>query len=333
MTETLHLGLPFIEDSQAQKHVTHNEALRMLDATIQIAVEDMTRTAPPASPAEGQRHVVASGASGDWAGRAAAIATWQGGAWTFVAPQTGWRAWSAADASMVVFDGVAWRPLANPVGLLGVNTTAAAPNLLSVRSNAALLAAIPAADGGSGDARLQISKATAGNAASVVFSDAYSGRAEFGLTGDDHFHLKVSADGASWQDAVVIDKTTANVAFHGFSDAAATRASLGLTKQSSAFDATAGRVMTTGAFGWGGDGASATDLNNATVPGIYATDPATTHQPSPSGYYNVLVMRLGGTRVSQLAMQGGASESNACFVRGSTDGGATWSAWTALHAS
>ena len=49
MTDTPNLGLPFIEGSQAQKHVTHNEALRILDAAIQISVLDLTRTAPPSN--------------------------------------------------------------------------------------------------------------------------------------------------------------------------------------------------------------------------------------------------------------------------------------------
>ena len=180
MTDTTHLGLPFIADSQAQKHVTHIEALRILDAVIQIAVEDMTQTVPPASPVEGQRHVVASGATDAWAGHDDTIATWQDGAWVFLVPKTGWRLWSGADASIFIFDGGVWQPLAPPpndVSLLGVNTTASTPNLLSVKSNAALLAAIATADGGSGDARLQISKEAAGNTASVFFSDDYSGRA------------------------------------------------------------------------------------------------------------------------------------------------------------
>ena len=68
MTDTPNLGLPFIDGGQAQKHVTHNEALRILDAAIQISVSDVTRTVPPLSPAEGARHVVAVGASGAWSG-------------------------------------------------------------------------------------------------------------------------------------------------------------------------------------------------------------------------------------------------------------------------
>ena len=35
---TTHLALPYILAAQAQKHVTHNEALRLLDGLIQISV-------------------------------------------------------------------------------------------------------------------------------------------------------------------------------------------------------------------------------------------------------------------------------------------------------
>jgi hypothetical protein len=218
MTDTPNLGLPFIEGSQAQKHVTHNEALRILDAAIQVAVLDLSRTSPPSSPAEGERHVVATGATGAWAGHGNAIATWQDGAWAFLVPKSGWCVWSVADNVVFVFDGTHWRDLRDlPVTLdnavhIGINTSASSPNLLSVKSNAALLTAIPVADGGSGDARLQISKESAAKTASVFFSDAFSGRAEFGLVGSDAFKLKVSADGSSWLEAFTIDQATGNLA-------------------------------------------------------------------------------------------------------------------------
>jgi hypothetical protein len=231
MTDTPNLGLPFIEGSQAQKHVTHNEALRILDAAIQIAVLDLTRTAPPSSPVEGERHIVALGATGAWAGHANAIASWQDGAWAFLVPKAGWCIWSVADAVMFAFDGMVWRDLRNLAAdnlpHLGINTTASSPNLLSAKSNAALLAAINAADGGSGDARLQISKENAARTASVFFSDAFSGRAEFGLVGDDNFHLKVSPDGSAWSDALVIDRTTGKITLLGFSNTATSRTLLG----------------------------------------------------------------------------------------------------------
>lgn len=259
MTETVNLGLPFIEGGQAQKHVTHNDALRILDTVVQIAVTDMVRTAPPVSPAEGDRYVVASGATGAWAGRVNAIAVWQDGAWAFTAPKAGWCLWSIADASIFVFDGTTWQmlsPTSNNVSRLGVNTAADDPNLLSVKSNSALFAAIAAADGGSGDARVQIAKETSAHTASVFFSDAYSGRAEFGLTGDDNFHLKVSPDGGSWQDAFVIDRNTARVAFKGFDDPAATRAQL----QAAPIDALAALNMVSNGGFEGGAESSATAI-------------------------------------------------------------------------
>ena len=42
---------------------------------------------------------------------------------------------------------------------------------------------------------------------------ASPGRAELGLAGDDDFHFKVSADGATWKEAIVIDRATGGVTF------------------------------------------------------------------------------------------------------------------------
>ena len=50
-----HLLLPYLLAAQAQKHVTVNEALRLLDGLVQFAVLDRHLTAPPASPADGDR--------------------------------------------------------------------------------------------------------------------------------------------------------------------------------------------------------------------------------------------------------------------------------------
>ena len=222
MTETANLGLPFIDGSQAQKHITHNEALRILDDAIQIAVLDTTLTVPPPSPVDGERHIVASGATGAWAGQDDAVATWETNAWRFLAPKAGWCVWSIAGDALLVFDGDDWisvtaaggTPLSpDEVPHLGINTPAVETNLLTVRSNDVLFHAIDADDDGTGDVRLQLSKETEESTASVVFSDAFSGHAEFGLTGDNDFHLKVSADGMTWRDALTFDNATGRVAF------------------------------------------------------------------------------------------------------------------------
>ncbi|HSI42267.1 MAG TPA: DUF2793 domain-containing protein [Xanthobacteraceae bacterium] len=106
--ETPQLALPLLAAAQAQKHVTHNEALLRLDALTQLAVLDRDRTAPPGSPAAGDRHLVASGATGAWLGQDGAIAFHDGSAWQFLAARAGWRAYVAAERLTLGHDGAGW---------------------------------------------------------------------------------------------------------------------------------------------------------------------------------------------------------------------------------
>lgn len=127
------LALPLIAPAQAQKHVTHNEALMRLDMLVQPAVADSTLTAPPATPAAGARYLVAPGSTGLWAGHDAEIALYDGVAWLFAAPQAGWRVYDITGAAGLVFDGTAWGPdLPNLQNLdgIGVNATSDAINRL-----------------------------------------------------------------------------------------------------------------------------------------------------------------------------------------------------------
>jgi hypothetical protein len=109
-----HLGLPYLLAAQAQKHVTHNEALRLLDAMVQLSALDRTRTTPPASPADGDRHLVASGATGLWAGWDLNVAFWVDGVWMRLVPRPGWLVWVAAEQVFVVWNGSAWDPVGVP---------------------------------------------------------------------------------------------------------------------------------------------------------------------------------------------------------------------------
>ena len=61
---TTHLLLPYTLAAQARKHVTHNEALRILDGLAQLSVLDRNLTAPPGSPTDRERCIVGSGAIG-----------------------------------------------------------------------------------------------------------------------------------------------------------------------------------------------------------------------------------------------------------------------------
>ncbi|MFV0300217.1 MAG: DUF2793 domain-containing protein [Paracoccus sp. (in: a-proteobacteria)] len=108
---TTNLLLPYLMAAQAQKYVTHNEALRLLDAMVQLSVIDRTRTAPPASPADGDRHLVASGATGLWAGWDGNIAYWVDGGWMRLVPRAGWLAWVADEEMFLVWTGSDWQPV------------------------------------------------------------------------------------------------------------------------------------------------------------------------------------------------------------------------------
>ena len=115
---TPNLLLPFIQAAQAQKHITHNEALRLLDGLTQISVLDRDLTAPPGNPAEGARYIVAGGATGLWAGWDGDVAFYTGGAWLRLPARTGWVVWVQDEAQVVVLIGSVWTPLDAATGLL-----------------------------------------------------------------------------------------------------------------------------------------------------------------------------------------------------------------------
>ncbi len=216
---TSNLGLPCIEAGQAQKHVTHNEALRLLDTLVQLAVLDRDLNAPPGAPGEGQRWLVQASPSptGAWAGRGNAIAAWQDGAWQFSAPATGWLAYVVDESVLLAWDGDSWENALDVVGdiselqnlaLLGVGTVADAANPFAAKLNNALWVAKAVAEGGDGDLRYKLSKESAAKTLSLLLQDNYSGRAELGLIGDDDLQVKVSPDGSSWIFALRVAKDT-----------------------------------------------------------------------------------------------------------------------------
>ncbi|MEQ1887557.1 MAG: DUF2793 domain-containing protein [Alphaproteobacteria bacterium] len=108
MANSANLALAYLEAAQSQKHVTVNEALSGLDTLVQLSVLDRDLAAPPASPVEGDRYLVAGSPTGAWAGQAGKIAAWQAGAWIFRTPRNGWQAWVADEAAPVFYDGGAW---------------------------------------------------------------------------------------------------------------------------------------------------------------------------------------------------------------------------------
>lgn len=108
MANTTRLTLPLVAAAQAQEHVTHNEALKLLDAIVQAGVIDKDLTSPPGSPSEGDTYIVGGSATGAWNGRDNNLTIYQNGAWTFVAPLNGWIAWVSDESTLYIFNSGAW---------------------------------------------------------------------------------------------------------------------------------------------------------------------------------------------------------------------------------
>lgn len=328
------LSFPYILPSQAQKHVTHNEALRLLDVLVQPTVLDRDRAVPPAAPAAGARHLVPAGATGAWAGHAGEIAVWEAEAasWRFLVPQPGWQTFVLAEGAGLVLTAAGWQTLnqlAPEFASLGIATAADETNRLAVASSATLLT-----HSGEGH-QLKVNKASAGDTASLLFQTGWSGRAEMGLAGSDDFVVKVSPDGTTFRTALRADRGTGRVTLpQGLS---VTGSVTGTAVQASAADATEGRLLAVGAFGLGGAAppirnAEATD--GSIAPGFYAYDAAQGSSGGPAGVQAGILLhqrRSAGAGEVQLflveSLSGAGAIPGILFSRARTDG--AWTGWFA----
>jgi hypothetical protein len=210
MSDSPNLNLPYIMAAQAQKHITHNEAIKTIDVIVQLSVLNKNLTAEPSTPNEGERHIVAPLATGSWANKDNQIAAYQDGAWVFHPAQIGWLAWVTDLSQLYAWDGASWNGISaniNPASLVGVNTTADTTNRLAVSSPNTLF------NHEGSSHRIKINKNASTDTASFLFQSNWSGRAEIGLTGDDDFHFKVSADGSAWSDSFTISASTGEANF------------------------------------------------------------------------------------------------------------------------
>ena len=116
--DTIRLKMPLLAAGQAQKEITHNEALTVLDLAVHAAVSGVGVTTPPATPALGAAWIVGDVPTGAWAGQALALAGWTAGGWRFVAPTEGMTVWHLADRRTLRHVAGAW------VGGVGVPAAA-----------------------------------------------------------------------------------------------------------------------------------------------------------------------------------------------------------------
>lgn len=121
MSNTSQLELPLLQPSQAQKHVTVNEALARIDGLTQLVLASASTTTPPVSTEDGTAYFVPAAAVNEWNGQAGQIAIRSNGGWVFVTPKLGWRGYILDEGAVVIFDGTGWVR-----GALGVSPSGAA---------------------------------------------------------------------------------------------------------------------------------------------------------------------------------------------------------------
>lgn len=242
--KTPNLSLPLLVQNQSGKELTHNEALAIIDALLNNGIIDKDLTTPPSSPTNGQVYIAGNSSTDLWSSKDGQIAFYNNG-WEFIMPREGLTLWINDEDCLYTYNGASWVKTTNenssldnlsdvvltsPVqydllshngtnfvntqeiqnlNLVGINTTADTNNKLAVASDYILF------DKATNNIRIKANKNASTDTASHLFQTNYSGRAEFGLVGNDDFTLKVSADGSSWNDAFVIDKDNGNVDFKG----------------------------------------------------------------------------------------------------------------------
>ena len=213
---TNRLSLPTILPAQAQKHVTHNEALQILDAIVQLVVVSDDQVAPPFGALDDEVYIVAPGATGDWAGQSGALAILQGGAWMFLVPRPGWRAMVLSRNTMVSFDGMAWSAMAaselGNVQSFGLGQAVDPAARFAATLNAATWSAVTVGDGGSGDMNMILNREGSGDDLGFTFQTSFTSQAVLGQFGSDEIRLSVSDDGITFRDGWSVDLASGRVA-------------------------------------------------------------------------------------------------------------------------
>jgi hypothetical protein len=105
---TPNLALPELSQSQSSKEITHNQALRIIDVLVPVAVvQDKDLTTPP-SPIAGNLYLVAPNATGSWAGQDNKLAYSDGASWYFITPKNKWTAYVADELKTYRYNGTSW---------------------------------------------------------------------------------------------------------------------------------------------------------------------------------------------------------------------------------
>jgi len=110
MSRTPKLKLPYLQERQAQKHVSVNESLKLLDGIVQPVVERKDINTPPSARREGLSYITGTRPTSDWRGKPNHIAIYDAnGRWFLIAPKTGWTVWIKNLNRHYTYYNSAWR--------------------------------------------------------------------------------------------------------------------------------------------------------------------------------------------------------------------------------
>ena len=216
MSKSTRLNLPFILPNQAQKHVTHNQAILELDAIIQLVLVSTGLTTPPDAPAEGDCYAIAGNPTNEWEGRSGDIAVWRDNSWAFITPLPGWRAFDISTNSLRIYNEAhEWTAYIGnsstggrsngELTQLGVNALAAENQRLAVASDTSLF------NHENGSHQVLINRQQAIDTASIVFQTGFSGLAEIGLVASNELQIRRSTDGSVFASAIKVSTDTGQV--------------------------------------------------------------------------------------------------------------------------
>ncbi|MBV7255197.1 DUF2793 domain-containing protein [Pacificimonas sp. WHA3] len=120
--QTDSFSIPLLQAGQAQKDVTHNEAVLRLERWLAPRVKSRSLAVPPAAPDIGDAWVVAAGGAAQWAGHDGRIAEWRG-RWMYLSPPDGLLIWIEDEDALLMRKNGVWRDDGLPVDAISLRGT------------------------------------------------------------------------------------------------------------------------------------------------------------------------------------------------------------------
>jgi hypothetical protein len=210
---TTRLNLPYLQASQADKHVTFNEVVSILDGLVMGAITARTVADPPATQSAGARYLLPANPIGAWNGHGGKYAYLQDGTWLFREPKVGWILYVEAEQSLIVFNGSSWRVIQGPVGpvaqydQLAIGTPPDSAMPFNARLNNARFTARTTQDGGDGQVRLSLNRQDSSKSATLSFQTSGQSDTEVSLSGAGGLDFKVRNGANNWLSAASFSHT------------------------------------------------------------------------------------------------------------------------------